>query len=260
MFRLVEQADVFLTNFRSSTLTRYGLDVAGVRARNPRVIYACGHGFGARGRHADRPGYDASAFWARGGVGATLTTADATEPVAMRPAFGDHTAAMNLAFGVAAALYKRERTGEPSVVDTSLLATAMWTLSSDVLSAFNPGYVGGATTRAPQQSPLAGTFKTADGRWITLVFMEPDRYWDPFCRHIGRDDLAVDDRFREGGARTENAARVPRDPGRGVRITRLRGMAPHRRRARRAVGAHAIGQGSLRRRAGAGQRLPAHDQ
>jgi crotonobetainyl-CoA:carnitine CoA-transferase CaiB-like acyl-CoA transferase len=119
----------------------------------------------------------------------------------MRPAFGDYTAAMNLAFGVAAALYRREHTGEPSVVDTSLLATAMWTLSSDVLSAFNPGYVGGATTRAPQQSPLAGTFETADGRWIALVFMEPDRYWDPFCRHIGRDDLAVDERFREGGPR-----------------------------------------------------------
>jgi len=66
LFRLIEQADVFLTNFRSSTLTRYGLDVDGVRTRNPRVIYARGHGFGARGPHADRPGYDASAFWARG--------------------------------------------------------------------------------------------------------------------------------------------------------------------------------------------------
>jgi crotonobetainyl-CoA:carnitine CoA-transferase CaiB-like acyl-CoA transferase len=206
LFRLIEQADVFLTNFRASTLERYGLDVDGVRARNPNVIYARGHGFGARGPHADRPGYDASAFWARGGVGATLTTGSAPEPVAMRPAFGDHTAAMNLAFGVAAALFKRERTGEPSVVDTSLLATAMWTLSSDVLSAFNPGYVGGTTTRAPQQSPLAGTFKTADGRWIALVFMEPDRYWDAFCRHIGRDDLADDERFREGGARTQNGA------------------------------------------------------
>ena len=205
LFRLIEQADVFLTNFRTSTLERYGLGVDGVRARNPKVIYARGHGFGTRGPHADRPGYDASAFWARGGVGQTLTTNDAAEPVAMRPAFGDHTAAMNLAFGVASALFKRERTGEPSVVDTSLLGTAMWTLSSDVLSAFNPGYVGGGTTRAPQQSPLAGTFKTADGRWIALVFMEPDRYWDAFCRHIGRDDLAEDERFREGGARTQNA-------------------------------------------------------
>ena len=124
----------------------------------------------------------------------------------MRPAFGDHTAAMNLAFGVAAALYKRERTGEPSVVDTSLLATAMWTLVVRRALRVQPRLRRRCDhDRAPQQSPLAGTFKTADGRWIALVFMEPDRYWDPFCRHIGRDDLAVDERFREGGARTQNA-------------------------------------------------------
>jgi crotonobetainyl-CoA:carnitine CoA-transferase CaiB-like acyl-CoA transferase len=207
VFRLVDDADVFLTNFRAPALARYGLDVEGVRARNPRIIYARGHGFGTRGPHADRPGYDASAFWARGGVGQTLTPAGADDAIAMRPAFGDHTAAMNLAFGIAAALFRRERTGETTVVDTSLLATAMWTLSSDVLSAFNPGYVGAtASGRAPQQSPLAGTFKTADDRFIALVFMEPDRYWDAFCRHIGRDDLAEDERFRTGGARTQHAA------------------------------------------------------
>jgi crotonobetainyl-CoA:carnitine CoA-transferase CaiB-like acyl-CoA transferase len=58
-------------------------------------------------------------------------------PIQMRPAMGDHTGAMNLAFGFASALHKRDRTGETRVVDVCLLGTAMWVLSSDILSAFN---------------------------------------------------------------------------------------------------------------------------
>jgi crotonobetainyl-CoA:carnitine CoA-transferase CaiB-like acyl-CoA transferase len=202
--QMLDHADVFLTNFRSSTLERLGLDVASVQARNPRVIYARGNGFGARGPHADRPAYDASAFWARGGFAQTLTPPGLADPVQQRPALGDHTAAMNLAFGIAAALYQREHTGQVTVVDVSLLSTAMWMLSSDITAAFNPGYRPQNTARAPQQSPLVGTFATSDDRWIALVFMEPDRYWAPFCNHIGRPDLATDERFAAFGERQQH--------------------------------------------------------
>jgi crotonobetainyl-CoA:carnitine CoA-transferase CaiB-like acyl-CoA transferase len=92
------------------------------------------------------------------------------------------------------------------VVDVSLLATAMWTLSSDLLAA-----LGGTTPepygdRGPTPNPLVGTYRTKDGRHVNLVFLEADRYWSPFCSLIGRQDLLDDPRFVDLAARSENGA------------------------------------------------------
>ena len=133
--KLIASADVFLTNFRPGALQRLGLDAETLTERYPTLIYARGHGYGARGPDADAPGYDASAFWARGGMAHVLTPAELDRPISQRGAMGDRNGAMALAFGMAAALLERTRTGKGKVVDVSLLATAMWTLSSDVLSA-----------------------------------------------------------------------------------------------------------------------------
>jgi crotonobetainyl-CoA:carnitine CoA-transferase CaiB-like acyl-CoA transferase len=202
--QLLESADVLLTSFRPDALDRLGLGAAEVRERYPRLVYARGHGYGVRGPDADRPGYDASAFWARGGVGHVLTPPDRDYPIAQRGAFGDRNGGMALAFGVAAALLRRSVSGQGSVVDVSLLATAMWTLSSDVLSALQ-----GATPRAPEGramvNPLVGSYRTSDGRHISLVFLESDRYWSPFCVVLGRPDLVDDERFADHHARGRNA-------------------------------------------------------
>jgi crotonobetainyl-CoA:carnitine CoA-transferase CaiB-like acyl-CoA transferase len=205
LLRLVERADVFVTNLRPRALRAAGLDLTDVRAANPGIIYARGHGFGVRGSGADRAGFDASAYWARGGVGLALTPADVSDPILQRPAFGDNQGAMNLAFGIAAALFKKARTGEGSVVNVSLLATAMWSLAFDVMSARNPGYLGRAPTRPSGWNPLTSTFRTKDERHLTFVLLEPDRYWASFCEHIDRVDLIDDPRFREATVRGANA-------------------------------------------------------
>jgi crotonobetainyl-CoA:carnitine CoA-transferase CaiB-like acyl-CoA transferase len=205
LLRLVAQADVFVTNLRPRALRAAGLDVGDLRVANPSIIYARGHGFGVRGAGADRAGYDASAYWARGGVGLALTPADRHEPVLQRPAFGDNQGAMNLAFGIAAALFKKERTGEGSVVDVSLLATAMWSLAFDVVSARNDGYSGRTPARPSGWNPLTSTFGTKDGRHLTFVLLEPDRYWRSFCEHIDRVELIDDPRFRNAPIRNVNA-------------------------------------------------------
>jgi crotonobetainyl-CoA:carnitine CoA-transferase CaiB-like acyl-CoA transferase len=150
------------------------------------------------------PGYDSSAFWARGGMGHVLTPPDRAQPISQRGAMGDRNGAMALAFGMAAALLRRERTGEGSVVDVSLLATAMWTLSSDVLAALQ-----GGTPRSPQgrdasPNPLVGSFRTSDGRHVQLVFLQGDRYWAGLCELLGRKDLATDPRFTTMASRREN--------------------------------------------------------
>src|SRR5207248_8032135 len=122
-------------NMRPGALDRLGLDADSLRARYPRLVFARGHGYGARGPDANQAGYDASAFWARGGLAHILSPPDLDYPIGQRGAMGDRNGAMALAFGMAAALLKRERTGAGGLVDVSLLATAMWTLSSDVLAA-----------------------------------------------------------------------------------------------------------------------------
>ena len=205
LLRLIERADVFVTNLRPRALRAARLDVTDVRAANPGIIYARGHGFGVRGAGSDRAGYDASAYWARGGVGLALTPADVNAPILQRPAFGDNQGAMNLAFGISAALFKKERTGVGSVVDVSLLATAMWNLAFDVLSAGNTGYVGRAPTRPSGWNPLTSTFRTKDDRHITFVLLEPDRYWRSFCEHIDRVELIDDPRFLDATVRNANA-------------------------------------------------------
>ncbi len=202
---LIASADVFLTSLRPGALRRLGLDAETLTARHPSLVYARGHGYGVRGPDADAPGYDASAFWARGGLAHVLTPPTLLDPISQRGAMGDRNGAMALAFGIASALLRRTRTNEGGVVDVSLLATAMWTLSSDVLSALQ-----GHEPRAPSDemrfmNPLVASYRTSDGRHIQLVFLEADRYWGDFCRLIGRDDLASDPRFTDLAARREHA-------------------------------------------------------
>jgi crotonobetainyl-CoA:carnitine CoA-transferase CaiB-like acyl-CoA transferase len=208
MLRLIEKADVFLTNHLPSVLERMGLGVEQLREVNPKLIYARGHGFGVRGPEADRPAYDSTAFWARGGLGETLTPSDLAQPIAQRGAVGDRNGAVHLAFGVSGALFRRERTGEGSVIDVSLLATGMWMLGSDVIAAlqgtFHPAGPSVPAERQYPPNPLAANYRCADGRHIALCALQPDRFWPDICRAVGRPELAKDERFSSSKARYLN--------------------------------------------------------
>ena len=157
--QLLATADVFLTNLRPGALGRLGLDAGALTARYPRLVYARGHGYGVRGPDADRAGYDASAFWARGGLAHVLTPPDRDHPIGQRGAMGDRNGAMALAYAIAAALLRRGRTGRGSVVVVSLLATAMWTLSSDVLAAL-AGDRPRASSARIAVNPVVGSYRT----------------------------------------------------------------------------------------------------
>ena len=204
--RLLGSADVFLTNMRGKALKRLGFDPETLTARYPKLVYARGSGYGPKGPSADQAGYDSTAFWAHGGTAHMLTPPERDYPIGQRGAMGDRNGAMALAFGVATALLKRERTGKGSVVDVSLLATAMWTLSSDILAALGGDEPKPSGGRGPLINPVTGGYRTKDGRHIQLMFLQPDRYWADFCRLIGRTDLAEDPRFADIHVRRENAA------------------------------------------------------
>ena len=204
--RLLAAGDVFTTNLRPPARRRLGLGVDAVRADNPAIVYARGSAFGNRGPDAERGGYDAGAYWARSGMQALFTAPDAPWPAPTRPAFGDVAAALGLAAAIAAALYRRAVTGEATVVDSSLLAAGMWQAQNDLVNAS----LGDDThARRPDRyatwNPLMLPYRTADGRFVALMTLTPDRHWPSLCALIGRSELADDPRFANLDARRANA-------------------------------------------------------
>jgi crotonobetainyl-CoA:carnitine CoA-transferase CaiB-like acyl-CoA transferase len=203
LYRLVETADVFLTNLLPGSCARLGVDVEHIRARNPRIIYARGHGYGVRGEAADRGGYDAAAYWAQAGIAAAYTPEGGYPPF-QRAAFGDIMGGQTIAGGIAGALFRRERTGEPSVVDVSLLGLGLWNLSPDIVAAGVLQAPVPAFDRSAMPNPLTNIYKTSDGRFLFLVFLQADRHWPELCEAIERPDLIADDRFADARARFAN--------------------------------------------------------
>jgi crotonobetainyl-CoA:carnitine CoA-transferase CaiB-like acyl-CoA transferase len=205
LLELVARADVFLTNLLPERLQQLKLMVEDLRAVNPAIIIARGTGHGVRGEDANRAGFDGSSYFARGGIAHMLTEPGAAWPLMQRPAFGDIMGGSLLASGVAAALYKRARTGEPSVVDVSLLGVAAWQLAPDIVAA---GLVGEENlprfTPDDIPNPIVNYYKTSDGRFVQLMMLQSDRFWPEVCELIDRPELADDERFATSAARTRN--------------------------------------------------------
>ncbi|CQD18552.1 L-carnitine dehydratase/bile acid-inducible protein F [Mycobacterium europaeum] len=212
LMKLLETADVFVTNLLPDSRQRMGIDVEQVRARNPRIIYARGHGYGTRGDLASQGGFDLAAYWARGGIGEAYAAGDGSYPPIQRPAFGDSYGGLAIAGGIAAALVKRERTGEPSVVDVSLLNAAIWQLGPDIVGAGVTGQDIPKFNLDEMPNPVASIYKTRDGRFIAFVLLQADRFWADFCTRLGRSDLIDDERFANAmvrfGNRTECIAEL----------------------------------------------------
>jgi crotonobetainyl-CoA:carnitine CoA-transferase CaiB-like acyl-CoA transferase len=208
LLALVETADVFLTSYLPGVRRKLGIDTDDLRARNPRIIVARGSGAGPRGPEAHKGGYDGAAFWARGGVGATMPEREGGWPPAQpTPGFGDVMGGLATAGAIAAALLKRERTGEPSVVDVSLLATAMWQISPMIVASRLFGFSKiPQGTRPMSSNPGVGTYRTADDRFVSLMLLHSDKHWADFVERLGVADMATDPRFADSVARAENAA------------------------------------------------------
>jgi crotonobetainyl-CoA:carnitine CoA-transferase CaiB-like acyl-CoA transferase len=206
LHRLLATADVFLTNVRQPARARLGIDEATVRGLNPTVVYAAGSGQGPHGPDADRGGFDIASAFARSGMVHRLTPASSAEPAYFPPALVDLQGGLTIAAGIAAALYHRERTGEGTSVDVSLLGVGAWMMSPDIVAS---GYTGEALPVRPRDqapNPLVNSYRTRDDRWLYLVLLQADRYWADFCTHIDRPDLLTDERFATAAARTAHRA------------------------------------------------------
>ena len=206
---LVRRADVFITNLLPGARERFGVEPDDLQAINPRLVYARATAHGALGPERAAGGYDHTDFWARGGIGHSASqVADEFVPQP-GPAMGDLTAGASLAGAIAAALYRRERTGPGAVVDVSLLSTAMWVGAPAVLASVL--YEVDTIPRmrhADLPNPLVAAYATRDHRLVYLAGIQTEHHFENFCEVVGRPDLLEDERFATGADRLRHRAEL----------------------------------------------------
>ena len=226
LYKLVEKADIFLSNLRPFELKRYNLEYDTLNRINPRLIYGSLTAYGKKGPQNDAPGYDTIAYFCRSGLTQMLSLPGISAFSFGGPAHGDNITALAFALGVVLALYARQITGLGQEVDISLFQTALYQMSYNVSQALVTGEddwdfkdripqelineADAVTTRlrdaVREQSlnPLIQGYFTKDGREILLALLQSDRYWPSFCQVIEREDLEHDPKFDSTESRAIN--------------------------------------------------------
>ena len=199
LYKVATTADVFLTNKLPPVRAKLQIDVEDIRAHNPEIIYVRGTGQGERGPDADKGSYDSLAFWARTGIALSVMRPEYDLiPLPPGPGFGDSIGAMTLAGGIMGALFHRERTGETTVVDVSLLGTGLWASGQTMaLSVLLDREWAPPLDRDMTANPLVRSYRTKDGRFVALTCLQAGKYWAPLCEIIDRPALATDPRFAD---------------------------------------------------------------
>lgn len=192
---LVATADVFLTNYLPELRRRFRIESSDLRAVNPALVYALATGQGSRGPDAHKPSYDYVSAWARAGVGERLTPEG--EPlIQQRPGFCDTTGGNFLAGGIAAALVHKERTGEGTDVEVSLLATGGWMIGPDLANYLTNGFELPRNLASGEGAgPLMSWYECADGKRLVFTMMQPERYWPEVARALDLEWIFGDERY-----------------------------------------------------------------
>jgi formyl-CoA transferase len=176
-------------------------------APHPRLIYADITGFGETGPDANKPGFDVTAYWARSGL-MNLTRQPSSPPALNVFGSGDHATSISLFAGIMTALYRREKTGQGSRVTASLIAEGAWAagcwLSAVLAGASDPPPVD----RQKPPNALVNLYRTADDRWLLLVFANEDKEIPLFLEAIGHPEAARDPRFADSSDRHAHAIEI----------------------------------------------------
>lgn len=201
LHRLVDGADVFVTNMPEPVRQRLKIDAASLTPRNGRLIYASFTAYGEAGPEAGKTGFDSTAYWARSGL-MDLVRADHEAPPARSVAgLGDHPSGMSLYAAIVTALLRRERTGRGGVVSSSLLANGLWANSFLVQAQLCGSIVPPRPPRDRAANPLTNGYRCGDGRWLNLVVLNEARQFRPLLDVLECPQLADDPRFATAEAR-----------------------------------------------------------
>ncbi|MBV9860325.1 MAG: CoA transferase [Alphaproteobacteria bacterium] len=202
--RLVARADVFITNYPPRVRRRLRIAYDDLAPLNIRLIYGSFTGYGETGAEADKPGFDATAWWARSGLMHLVRSGSDTAPARSLPGMGDHPSAMAMYGAIVTALYQRERTGKGGRVGSSLLANGLWANGCHVQATLCGETIVPQPPRERGQNALRMHYQCRDGRWLLLSIVSDERRWQLFKDCL--DASALDDaRFATAELREANS-------------------------------------------------------
>ena len=192
-FKLLEGADVLITNWRVQALERAGLDYDSVKTRFPKLVYALCTGYGEFGPDKDLPGFDFTGFFARGGYLDSLRQ-KGTVPMNVVPGLGNHNVGMNLAAGILAALFQARTKGIGEKVETSLFESAVYNMGMMIQASNYEGIAQNYPIDVKESAnPFNAAWRTRDDRFIQTCMPDYNTYYARFMKAIGREDLAESD-------------------------------------------------------------------
>jgi crotonobetainyl-CoA:carnitine CoA-transferase CaiB-like acyl-CoA transferase len=196
--RLAGRGDVIIENGRPGVAQKLGIDYDSIRKLNPRVIYCSISGFGQDGPYCDRPGYD-TIGQAMGGLLGLVTSLN--DPQLAGISFSDHLTGIFACYGIQAALFARERTGQGQKVEASLLQSTVSFVQEAAARYFATSEVPRRETRV--QAAQAYAFVAQDGRPLVIHLSSPPKFWESLIEAVGKPELRTDARFqdREGRRR-----------------------------------------------------------
>lgn len=205
LHRLVEEADVLITNQPLAVRKKLGTDYEKLSSLNDRLIYASFTGYGETGAECGKPGFDATAYWARSGLMDQVVSHAGATPSRAIAGMGDHPSGVALFSAIMLALYQREKTGRGAHVGSSLIANGIW-----ANSVWTQAALCGATffPRPPREqsfNALSCYYRCRDGGWLLLTLLNEDKHFPVLAKCLGREELATDPLFADRPSRSKNA-------------------------------------------------------
>jgi formyl-CoA transferase len=208
LYRLVRDADVFITNYPPPVRQRLRITYDDLAPLNERLIYASFTGYGEVGPEANKPGFDATAWWARTGLMHLVRAGEEATPARSLPGMGDHPSSMGTYGAIVTALYQRERTGKGNYVSSSLLANGLWANGCSVQAALCGDKVVPQPPREAALSALRVHYQCRDGKWLLLSIAADEWRWDKFkscCAACSGAAILGEPRFATSPLRDANA-------------------------------------------------------
>ena len=205
LYKLVADADVFVTNAPQKPRERLRIRYEDLKALNDRLIYASLSAYGEKGPEAHRTGFDSTALWARSGLMELVKPSPDSAPARSLPGMGDHPTAATLFGAIMMGLYKREQTGKGSMVSTSLMANGIWSNGCWLQAELCGNPVRPRPAREDAEDPLINLYKSSDDRWLIVTFMNNPSLWPNFAERVGSPELSQDSRFSSPEARSKNS-------------------------------------------------------
>jgi crotonobetainyl-CoA:carnitine CoA-transferase CaiB-like acyl-CoA transferase len=202
--RLVETADVFITNLPLPVRRRLKVGYEDLGPRNPQLIYASFTAYGERGEEADKTGFDSTAYWARSGLMDQVRPDSNSPPARSVAGMGDHPCSIALYAAIVTGLYRRQATGKGGLVSSSLLANGLWSNAFLVQARLTGATIPPRPPRAQSLSATSNMYRTRDDRWFNLAMVNDVKQYPILVEVLGRPELATDPRFTTKDARRAN--------------------------------------------------------